>query len=234
MQIEECAAFDKDGWRKLMSKSILSKKTVDLALENTVFDLGNQVLYDLCANYPSHKEADQIHAKIMIIGRAYAATIERRKKHLNLKGDKFIFKKVIPIIQLSKVDSWIQQAKKDANTFSRVSSILTTHANVTKLFSRISGTEKRSLASKYLHFHCPDLFYIYDSRAQRAVAVILRGLASKGRDKNQSKEVTDKADMAYRTFFLQCEHVNDAICKLIGRRLTPREMDKVLLEYAAK
>jgi len=38
-----------------------------------------------------------------------------------------------------------------------------------KLFSKISGLNKRSLASKYLHFHVPELFYISDSRAYDAM-----------------------------------------------------------------
>ena len=43
------------------------------------------------------------------------------------------------------------------------------HYLTTKLFSKISGLNKRSLASKYLHFHVPELFYIFDSRAYDAM-----------------------------------------------------------------
>jgi hypothetical protein len=43
--------------------------------------------------------------------------------------------------------------------------IVETHLFLTNVFSEISGLDKRSLASKYLHFHAPNLFYIYDSRA---------------------------------------------------------------------
>ena len=39
------------------------------------------------------------------------------------------------------------------------------HARTTELFTKIRGLEKRSLASKYLHFHVPGLFFIYDARA---------------------------------------------------------------------
>jgi len=41
--------------------------------------LGNTVLYDLCKSYPRHDEEDVIASKIWLIGRAYAAAIERGK-----------------------------------------------------------------------------------------------------------------------------------------------------------
>ena len=36
-------------------------------------------------------------------------------------------------------------------------------------FYELTGLEKRSLAAKYLHFHCPDKFFIYDSIAREEI-----------------------------------------------------------------
>lgn len=44
--------------------------------------------------------------------------------------------------------------------------ILETHKLLMDTFYELTGLEKRSLASKYLHFHCPEMFFIYDSRAR--------------------------------------------------------------------
>jgi hypothetical protein len=41
------------------------------------------------------------------------------------------------------------------------------------LFAAITQREKRSLASKYLHFHVPHVFYLYDSRARRAITKVV-------------------------------------------------------------
>ena len=58
----------------------LSKDHISKALQKTKWDFGNKVLYDLCENYSNHKHINQIVAKIWLVGRSYAASIERRKK----------------------------------------------------------------------------------------------------------------------------------------------------------
>ncbi len=57
----------------------ISKDDVEKALSNTAWDLGNQVLYDLCSKHPFHKTPQEIIAKVWLIGRSYAAALERRK-----------------------------------------------------------------------------------------------------------------------------------------------------------
>lgn len=47
-------------------------------METTPWDLGNQVLYDVCRQNPDHTDEQAIIAKILLIGRTYAAAIERR------------------------------------------------------------------------------------------------------------------------------------------------------------
>ena len=56
-------------------KNLINKCKLD-----NEWSLGNSVLYDLCKTYPTHKDKKSIVAKIWLIGRAYAAAIERRKK----------------------------------------------------------------------------------------------------------------------------------------------------------
>lgn len=45
---------------------------------------------------------------------------------------------------------------------------LAVHADLTSLLQKLTGLEKRSLASKYLHFHVPQVFFLFDGRAERA------------------------------------------------------------------
>ena len=85
----------------------ITKLEINEALANTSWDLGNKVLYDLCSTYPFHKTDQEIIAKIWLIGRSYAAAIERRKnKDLDAAGDLFYEDKVTPAIKRSGIDDW--------------------------------------------------------------------------------------------------------------------------------
>ena len=49
------------------------------AMRPSAWDFNNRVLYDLCRNHPGHDDDSVIIAKMLLIGRAYSAAIERRK-----------------------------------------------------------------------------------------------------------------------------------------------------------
>jgi len=139
------------------------KEQVVSSVESSAWDLGNKILYDMCRQYPAHNNSSEIIAKVWLIGRSYAAAIERRKNtgSSQFNGDDFYFEKVAPEIKRSEIDAWLDALDAiDEVSESTLEVILSAHLNVTELFSSISGLEKRSLASKYLHFHCPDLFFI--------------------------------------------------------------------------
>ena len=64
---------------KNSSVGIPPKEDVIKAGKPNVWDAGNKVLYDLCANNFTHDNKSNIISKVWLIGRAYAAAIERRK-----------------------------------------------------------------------------------------------------------------------------------------------------------
>jgi hypothetical protein len=141
----------------------------------TYWDVGNTVLYDLCKKYPRHDNVGEILAKVSIIGRSYAAAIERRKKFLNLKADTFHQEVIGPHMLEAGIDAWLhplttlkQPSLENANQ------IILVHKKLTVLFFKMTALEKRSLASKYLHFHFPHLFYLYDARATQQISKISR------------------------------------------------------------
>lgn len=193
-------------------------------VNNCPWTLGNSILYKLCKDYPLHKTDDEISAKIWLIGRAYAASIERRKKKYNINDD-FYSDVVIPKIRESDIDKWIRDCK-DKKTKELC---LLAHKKTTNLFKDISGLEKRSLASKYLHFHLPDLFFIYDSRASGGINILLKelniGLTKKNIDKNTS-------DKSYASFFTKCLMVQDEISKQYSILLSCRDLDTLLIDIA--
>lgn len=196
---------------------------IELACEKQVWDLGNQVLYDLCQKYPQHTEDDSIIAKVWLIGRAYAAAIERRPDH-EIHGDDFYTQRVVPEIKSSPIDKWLSELPpgppSDANV---CASVIKTHGEVTKLFSRISGLSKRSLASKYLHFHRPDLFFIYDSRSMSVIRAATPPLTVPGGEDH---------DPEYALFFQRCLCLIKFIKERHDAELNPRQLDNLLIRLS--
>ena len=199
----------------------ITKADLKRAKRRQIWSLGNQVLYDLCRAFPLHNSDDAIIAKVLLIGRVYAAAIERRKVIGTNRGDDFYTKTVAPKIRASGIDKWLGALPPPPLAVEGATAkVLKVHAKVTALFSKISRLDKRSLASKYLHFHRPDLFFIYDSRAldaARAVAPALRRRTANGHDP------------VYSSFFRRCLHLKQTIANQFHTDLTPRQLDDLLI-----
>jgi hypothetical protein len=184
--------------------------------------VGNQVLYDLCRSRPAHNRHEDILAKIWLIGRSYAAAIERRSNK-TVGNDDFYIRTVAPKIATSDIDQWITAAKRCKRwSDDSWNTLLDVHLETTQLFNKISGLNKRSLASKYLHFHVPDMFYIYDSRAVKAIQ-ILKSIVGRARRSDTA------ADGEYRKFAEKCCLLHQHLIERYGTDLTPREIDNLLL-----
>ncbi len=199
----------------------IAKSEIEEALTNKVGDLGNQVLYDLCSEHPFHKTDQEIVAKVWLIGRSYAAAIERCKnKSLNSPGDVFYEKVVAPKIRNSEIDGWLTLLKSEPTPKNAIE----IHYKLMALFREISGHQNRSLASKYLHFHQPDLFFIFDSRSMAAIRKI-----TPRTHKQPSNLSTNETDKDYANFYSRCLWLQENLQTQFGSKLSPREIDKILL-----
>jgi hypothetical protein len=207
----------------------VSKSDIDTCRQKDEWTLGNSILYDLCSKYPLHNKADEIIAKIWIIGRTYAAAIERRKAiEAAFVGDKYYTHNVVPKILNSELDKYINELRNvPPFSESSISQSLQTHKYLTNLFKSISESGKRSLASKYLHFHLPNHFFIFDSRAQI-------GLSRIEPNKRINYHQNRKYDNQYAKFYLKLIDLRNAIYKEFKISLSPREIDKLLLLNADK
>ncbi len=148
----------------------ITRNDIASARSACVWDLGNRVLYELYSKHSGHCKADEIVAKIWLIGRSYAASIERRR-NATRAGDRFYEETVAPAMRESGIDSWLASVPRHGQPGSPES--VEVHKMLTDLFRSVTGLNKRSLASKYLHFHNPDAFYIYDSRARQAITKVV-------------------------------------------------------------
>ena len=186
----------------------------------------NQFLYNLCAENPRHNDVDIIVGKLWIIGRCYAAAIERRRTNTDFKGD-FYYDIVAP--KMLSIGSELDERIAEINQFQLITEqnidlVLNTHAFLMRAFFEITDLEKRSLASKYLHFHCPAMFFIYDSLASEEI-----GRRVKLDRQRAMKHYSSDCDRWYADFCIRslelCEFINDNY----GAVLSPRELDNLLL-----
>ncbi|MCE9508317.1 MAG: hypothetical protein K8R48_08425 [Alphaproteobacteria bacterium] len=206
----------------LMEK--LTLQMIEDATGEYMYDLGNKTLYELCSKHPNHTDNQAIYAKVWLIGRAYAAAIERRRQTSDeaFEGEKFYTDNVVPKMRQSQIDAWFSRLKSISELNEQsLDVILNVHFELTGLFREISGLEKRSLASKYLHFHFPHLFFIFDTRAVAA----LRGISD---EITRAVHADTKTDNEYRKFCGKCLRVCRDIEQKYSQKLTPRQLDNLL------
>ena len=208
----------------MKNPNALTRGFVNDALRRyAVWDLGNQALYDLCSRNPGHHRIDEIAAKVWLVGRSYAAAIERGAQ--TVEGEDFYVERVAPAMRSARIDRWLAPLSRLKGPEAAV--VVPAHRRLTELFREISTKNKRSLASKYLHFHFPKAVYIFDARASRAIRQVTR--------RHRAGSLSfDLCDEAYARFFLRCRAFHDELEQLTGRALTPREVDNVLLAVAER
>lgn len=124
----------------------------------TGWEFGNNILYDMCKNYPNHNDEDEIVGKIWLIGRSYAAALERNRS--GKKHKDFYHNVVAPkVLAIGKdLDQRIDYLNQLGSIDKDLNYALETHKFLQDVFRDISDMDNRSLASKYLHFHCPSVF----------------------------------------------------------------------------
>jgi hypothetical protein len=123
----------------------ITKDDIDYALGPSPWDLGNHVLYSLCKNHPKHDLGEAIIAKVWLIGRSYAAAIERRK-NADETSDDFYEITVVEKIKNSNLDNWLANLPNQViDPWNELGQVITVHKRLMDLFSDLTGMEKRAL-----------------------------------------------------------------------------------------
>lgn len=180
------------------------------------------VLYQMCAKKPGHDKRDIVAGKLMLIGRTYAAALERRKTADGLTTEEFYYDKAVPaLLGIGEdIDSALAELNKyesiDENNMDK---ILSLHGKLVDIFEPVTGQRKRSFASKYLHFHCPEMFYIYDERARSSICKLV----------SLKSRRSYPGDGEYALFFRKAMALRDFLKREHGTDLSPREIDNLLL-----
>ena len=179
---------------------------------------GNEILYRMCREKPRHKDIDTVKSKLWLIGRAYSAAIERKA------GSQFKIDDAANILINSEIDTHINRLLKinridDKN----LELLLQAHKALTDSLKEATGIDKRSLASKYLHFHAPKAVFIYDSIANSKIRLLLNPL-------QRRFKCNKKYDLPYEGFVRRCLHFRDFVYEnQIGALATPRKIDMYLI-----
>jgi hypothetical protein len=207
------------------SVQLTPKMVRDAQQDEAPWRVGNQVLYDLCRCHPRHVDDAAIIAKVWLIGRAYSAALERGRGMTvgdEVSNEQFYTEHIAKALRKSDLDRKLKalDSAQDINE-SNVGQVLDVHGYLVDLFETLTRKEKRSLASKYLHFHKPNLFFLYDSRANEGIRVC--GVSAKAVD------VPDGADARYARFVGKALALREYVASTFKTKLTLRQLDRLLL-----
>jgi len=220
----------------------MAEKTLEDYIEDSKkydeWKIGNQVLLDLCKNYPKHEKKDEIIAKIWLIGRSYAVALERCKQDEKKNTHDFYVEAAEKIIK-SNFDEKLDKLKCKNGNRPTDEIILGVYHSLLKTLSEYTNMNKISFASKYLHFHFPELFYIYDSRAAKKIGKVIKMLGIAQRDyilppennENINPELPDNF-IVYKRFYKKCQVCVQRIKETLHIELSSREFDSLLLTIA--
>lgn len=209
---------------------LISKESIYNCQQENVWDLGNSVLYNLCTNNFEHDTDDKIIAKVWLIGRSYAAAIERRKNKNNSSesNDNFYTESVTKVFRSSEIDQQLSFLKALSLNETLIPTILKTHRYLTDNLFKITLQNKRSFCSKYLHFHLPEIYFLYDTRAVNAMRIFTKKLPKS----MEELIANDTVDSEYGKFFCKCFLLQHDIYEKTGTLLTPRQLDNFLLNIS--
>jgi hypothetical protein len=205
---------------------ILNLTRIKNAQKINLWQFGNEILYKLCNDQFEHKIDKYILTKVLFIGRIYAAAVERRKNKNKIQNDDFYTDEIIPVFKKSNIDDRLTKLKNmnfmDSNT---IKYALETHDYLVNILHEITDQNKRSFSSKYLHFHIPEMFFIYDSRATKGIRKFINKIPLE----HQSILKLNNIDIEYAKFYIKCFELKKQITLNYRIDLTNREIDNLLI-----
>lgn len=197
-------------------KLTLTREFITDALSLSVLDPKVRALYDLCFMYRHHMRDEIVTDKLRLITRLHSTYLYNDVPAR--PGKPFSAEAAAHSLSQSPVDHWFGALSTAEQLDSGL--LLELHKRLMGVFDDINEEAARSLASKYLHFHFPELFYVYDSRIASALSLLMEGECG-------FLALAD-FDPAYGRFHACCRKLIERITPLVGRALSPRELDRVL------
>lgn len=202
----------------------VSKADIRRACVRRSTDFGNDRLCELCTTYPDHNESSHSIAKIWLIGRAYSAAIERGGAP---EGADRLWDVVAGAMRKSRLDRLLRELPDGRSPWpQRLASAVQVHAYLMKIWAHKGATGRRSLASKYLHFHRPDIFPMFDTFAAAGIKEVTPD------NRHVDRLSVDRGDATYKAFCERYAWLLQHLDETLDKHLTLRNVDRLLLAVA--
>ncbi|NOW46683.1 hypothetical protein FHW96_002843 [Novosphingobium sp. SG751A] len=206
--------------------------------------MGNTVLYRMVRDYPDHKDPAIVQDKMLIIGRVYSAAVTRgggsKGEDSASEADGLYQHLARAVVEQGvELDRMIEQCRNIGRvSFRNLSQIIETHRFLNDLIvssikqwrgRTADGTRKvhgrTSFVSKYLHFHAPMAFFIYDSIVNDTLKLLM------GRN-SRIEWSEDFGDDLRNTYARHCYHMLRCTQNYYsGVKWNPRLIDGHLMGY---
>lgn len=179
-------------------------------------EFGNQVLYEMCAMRPLHDDPPTIFSKLWLIGKAYSVALERKA------GDPDVVHKASRVLASGKLDEIISTVDHvEFVDHDNLREVVEAHSRFNNLLKQVTSRNRPSFAAKYLHFHRPNAFLIYDSVVDRNVR------KNMPRKRYQIPPEWKEYHPGYAAFSLRALDFRDR--EVPG--VSPRNLDRLLYPY---
>jgi hypothetical protein len=195
-----------------------------LALFQAEWGLVDEVLYRLCRDVPGHHTRNAVSGKLALIGRGYAAGLERcvsppaGQQAIGVLTD-FVF------AHGDEVDEIIAglDAIREPLDATAMAKIVEQHGRLIELLRAVTtrGKAPRSFASKYLHFHRP-VVPIFDDYVRQGITPLVRWDSQLAPFPLQAP-----GDRDYWEYCVRFLRLYDA-CRLAGVQATVKSLDTYL------
>lgn len=187
-----------------------NREFIEDALSGVTVDPRTRALYELCFMHRHHFQDDIVADKLRMMIRV---CVEQ-----GLRVNDFSAELVAHRLGRSGIDRWFAGLATAEHLDPGL--VFELHKRVMDVFSDLPEPQARTLAAKYLHYHFPELFYIYDAGLETAAADLGEGECG--------YLAHAEHDPVYDAFFACCRKLADKLAPLAGHRLSPRELDRIL------
>jgi hypothetical protein len=187
-----------------------NREFIQDALAGALLDPRTRALYELCFLHRHHFQDEIVADKLRMMVRVYV------EQGLNV--NEFSSELVAHRLGRSGIDRWFASLATAEHLDQAL--VFELHKRVMDVFSDLPEVQARSLAAKYLHYHFPELFYIYDAGLETAASDLGEGECG--------YLALAEHDPVYDSFFACCRKLADKLAAQAGHRLSPRELDRIL------
>lgn len=168
----------------------------------------DRCLYGFFGAHIDHTQEEFVHAKVLLVNRCYQAYAHLRIKEEDLSKRlcqlEWLDKEIAAVIPALDFEDWALKA------------VVELHRRLVDKGHEWCGAKLESFFSKYLHFHCPKVVPIYDSRSWRALNDFF------------PKKLKANRGYYYEGFCACYLELYQHLCTSYQRSITIREIDVVL------